>query len=85
MNVPTSGLKRAQRFHEAVLGLAMEVLTTDVDAICTLYSQMHGMIFGDADPSLGGARTARLANGRLLSVRAPRLRAVHGHEPAGRR
>lgn len=49
----------------------LEVVTTDVDATCALYSQMYAMAFGDADPSLGGARTTRLANGRLLGVRAP--------------
>jgi predicted enzyme related to lactoylglutathione lyase len=49
----------------------LEVVTTDVDATCALYSQMYAMAFGDADPSLGGARTARLGNGTLLGVRAP--------------
>jgi predicted enzyme related to lactoylglutathione lyase len=48
-----------------------EIVTTDVDATCALYSQMYAMAFGDADPSLGGARTAQLTNGRLLGVRAP--------------
>jgi predicted enzyme related to lactoylglutathione lyase len=48
-----------------------EIVTTDVEAICTLYSKMHGVTFGDADQSLGGARTARLANGGMLGVRAP--------------
>jgi predicted enzyme related to lactoylglutathione lyase len=49
----------------------LEIVATDADATCALYSQMYGMAFGDADPSLGGARTARLANGRLLGVRMP--------------
>lgn len=49
----------------------LEIVTTDVDGTCALYSQMYAMAFGDADPSLGGARTTRLANGRLLGVRAP--------------
>jgi predicted enzyme related to lactoylglutathione lyase len=49
----------------------LEIVTTDVDATCALYSQMYAMAFGDADPSLGGARTAQLTNGRLLGVRAP--------------
>lgn len=48
-----------------------EIVATDPEATCALYSQMYGMAFGDADPSLGGARIARLANGRLLGVRAP--------------
>ena len=49
----------------------LEVVTPDVDVICALYSEMYSMTFGDAEPSLGGARTARLPNGRLLGVRAP--------------
>lgn len=49
----------------------LEIVTTDVDATCGLYAQMYGLEFGDADPSLGGALTARLSNDRLLGVRAP--------------
>ncbi len=41
----------------------LEIVTTDVETVCTLYSKMHGVTFGDADQNLGGARTARLANG----------------------
>jgi uncharacterized protein len=32
---------------------------------------MHGVTFGEADQSLGGARTARLTNGGMLGIRAP--------------
>lgn len=49
----------------------LETVTPDVEAICTLYSNMHDVTFGDADQNLGGARTARLANGGMLGVRAP--------------
>ena len=49
----------------------LEIVTTDVDAACALYSKMHGVTFGDADKSLGGARTANLANGGKLGIRAP--------------
>jgi predicted enzyme related to lactoylglutathione lyase len=42
-----------------------------VDATCALYAEMYSMTFSDADPSLGGAHTTRLANDRLLGVRAP--------------
>lgn len=49
----------------------LEIVTTDVDATCSLYSQLYAMAFDDPDPSLGGARTARLASGGLLGVRAP--------------
>jgi predicted enzyme related to lactoylglutathione lyase len=49
----------------------LEIVTTDVEANCALYSAIHGVTFGDADPNLGGARTARLDDGKLLGVRAP--------------
>ena len=49
----------------------LEIVTTDVDGACRLYSQMHGVTFGDADQNLGGARTANLANGGMLGIRAP--------------
>jgi uncharacterized protein len=49
----------------------LEIVTTDVDTVCALYAQLHGVTFGDADPDLGGARTARLASGGMLGVRAP--------------
>jgi predicted enzyme related to lactoylglutathione lyase len=49
----------------------LEIVTTDVGAACTLYSQMHGVTFGEADQKLGGARTANLAGGGMLGIRAP--------------
>ena len=49
----------------------LEIVTTDVDAACELYSLMHGVTFGDADQNLGGARTANLASGGMLGIRAP--------------
>ena len=50
----------------------VEIVTKDVETICTLYSKLHGVTFGDADQNLGGARTARLASGGgMLGVRAP--------------
>lgn len=59
----------------------LEIVTTDVETICTFYSKSHGVTFGDVDKNLGGARTVRLANGELLGVRAP----MHaGERPAVR-
>ncbi len=49
----------------------LEIVTPDVDGFCTLYSQMHGVVFGDAEQDLGGARTTSLPNGGKLGVRAP--------------
>jgi uncharacterized protein len=49
----------------------LEIVTRDVDDACRLYSMMYGVAFGDADQSLGGARTADLDGGGMLGVRAP--------------
>ena len=49
----------------------LEIVTTDVETVCNLYSKMHGVTFGDSDQNLGGARTANLASGGMLGVRAP--------------
>ena len=49
----------------------LEIVTTDVDAVCETYSQLHGVTFGESDQNLGGARTVELANGGMLGVRAP--------------
>ena len=47
----------------------LEIVTADVDAACKLYSQLHGVTFGDVDQRLGGARTATLANGGMIGNR----------------
>lgn len=49
----------------------LEIVTPDVDAVCATYAAMHDLAFGDADPYLGGARTAELADGGMIGVRAP--------------
>ena len=49
----------------------LEIVTGDVDAACAVYSQMYGVTFGDTDQNLGGARTAPLAGGGMLGIRAP--------------
>ena len=49
----------------------LEIVTPEVDATCTTYAQLHGVTFGDPEPSLGNARTAALAHGGLIGVRAP--------------
>ncbi len=49
----------------------LEVVTKEVEAACELYSGIHGVTFGAADQSLGGARTAKLADGGTLGIRAP--------------
>ncbi len=49
----------------------LEIVTKDVDATCELYAGIHGTSFGDADQSLGGARTAPMADGGVMGIRAP--------------
>lgn len=49
----------------------LEIVTGDVDAACQLYSAMHGVTFAEPDQDLGGARTAKMANGGVLGIRAP--------------
>ena len=49
----------------------LEIVTTDVEAACRLHARTHNVIFSEADPSLGGARTVRLGDGCLLGIRAP--------------
>lgn len=49
----------------------LEIVTPAVEAVCDTYALLDGVQFGDADPSLGGARTATLPDGGMLGVRAP--------------
>ncbi len=60
----------------------LEIVSTDVEASCALYEQLHQVTFGESIPNLGGARTAKLASGGTIGVRAP----MHGGEkPVTRR
>ena len=63
-NEPTNKENNMQLFY-------LEIVAKDVEATCKLYSSVHGIKFGDADPSLGNARTAKMAGGGMLGVRAP--------------
>lgn len=49
----------------------LELVTPEVEAVCTLYEKTHGVSFSEANPELGGARTLRLPTGLTLGVRAP--------------
>ena len=49
----------------------LEIVTPDVDAVCKTYQLLHGVEFSDPEPGLGNARTASLANGGRIGVRAP--------------
>jgi predicted enzyme related to lactoylglutathione lyase len=53
----------------------LEIVTKEVDAVCAAYTAAHNVHFGEPDVGLGNARTATLAGGGLVGVRAP-LRAT---------
>ncbi len=49
----------------------LEIVTTDVDGVCATYEKLHGATFSAPVAALGGARTAKLAGGGQIGVRAP--------------
>ena len=48
----------------------LEIVTKEVDAVCAAYAAANGVEFGKPDAGLGNARTAPLAGGGLVGVRA---------------
>jgi predicted enzyme related to lactoylglutathione lyase len=49
----------------------LEIVTPEVEKTCALLARVHGAEFGEPVGELGNARTARLANGGRIAVRAP--------------
>ena len=49
----------------------LEIVASDVDAVCAAYEAAHRIQFGSAAPLLGGARTAPLPDGGSIGVRGP--------------
>ncbi len=49
----------------------LEIVTNDVDAVCSTYVKTCGVQFSEPDILLGNARTAALHGGGLVGVRAP--------------
>ena len=49
----------------------LEIVASDVAAVCAVYEAAHRVKFGSADPLLGGARTAALRDGGSIGVRGP--------------
>ncbi len=49
----------------------LEIVTPDVEATCGALEKIHGVTFGDPEAALGNARTATLAGGGTVGVRAP--------------
>ncbi len=49
----------------------LEIVATDVDAVCTAYAAANNVQFGEPQAELGNARTARVKDGYVVGVRAP--------------
>lgn len=49
----------------------LEIVTTDVEGVCSTYEAVHGVAFGAPDPLFGGARLAQLPTGGSIGVRGP--------------
>lgn len=49
----------------------LEIVTPTVQDTCALLAETHGIEFSDPIPELGNARTADLADGGRIGVRAP--------------
>ena len=50
----------------------LEIVTNDVDAVCSLYGKTCGVQFSEPDTLFGNARTAELHGGGLVGVRGHR-------------
>ncbi|HVS18626.1 MAG TPA: hydroxylase [Planctomycetota bacterium] len=49
----------------------LEIVSSDLDATCDALEAIHGVTFSDPVAELGHARTAKLADGNRIGVRAP--------------
>ena len=46
----------------------LEIVTHDVDSVCTSYESFNQVQFGPNDQGLGNARTVSLADGSMIGV-----------------
>ncbi len=49
----------------------LEIVTKEVDAVCSTYAAATGVQFGKQDAGFGNARTAAMPGGGMVGVRAP--------------
>jgi uncharacterized protein len=49
----------------------LEIVTTDVDAVCSAYAEANNLKFGAPDAGLGNARTSTMSGDCIVGVRAP--------------
>ncbi len=72
---PTTGDERESEKEVigegAVMVQYLEIVTPDVDATCGALERLRGVNFGEPIPEFGYARTAPLASGGRIGVRAP--------------
>ena len=68
---PSAAPAEASKQEKAIQVQYLEIVTPDVAGTCGTLEKLHGVKFGDPVPEFGFARTAPLANGGLLGVRAP--------------
>ena len=47
----------------------LEIVASDIDAVCRSYEAVHKVSFAQADDSLGGARTCSLLDGSIVGIR----------------
>jgi uncharacterized protein len=59
------GVQKTMQIHY------LEIVTKEVDAVCSAYAAANGLQFGKPDAGLGNARTAPLPGGGMVGVRAP--------------
>jgi predicted enzyme related to lactoylglutathione lyase len=60
-----------QNVADAVTIQYLEIVSPDVDATCGALEKVHAVTFGKPVAELGSARTATLAGGGRIGVRAP--------------
>jgi len=49
----------------------LEIVSKDVETICSAYESSHDVVFGEPDELLGGAKTCKLSDGSIIGVRSP--------------
>ena len=62
---------QAPKAEKAIRLYYLEIVTPDMEAMCSSLERMHGVKFSDPVAEFGNARTTALADGGLLGVRAP--------------
>lgn len=62
---------RVSEGKEAMQVQYLEIVTPEVDATCDALETLHGVTFSKPEAGLGNARTAALAGGGRIGVRAP--------------